>query len=205
MVRGAAMLSRNWMQTTLKRFTHRPNIARVSLLSLLGCVLASAALPQHGVYGAQLTRWLFDPTTQWLTLNVPGGTSPQYFLLAQPPRIVVDLPNTQVNNVPEVTTYSGMVQSVRVGQFQPELTRIVIEFDPNITFAPGHITIQPGDKTASSGETTAETWYIRPLLVGQGNDALPPGLVASQPVPAPLPPPTPEARTVESSSSLAPA
>lgn len=163
-------------------------IARLASLSLFG--LASVLMPQQEAYGAQLTRWLFDPTTHWLTLTVSGETSPHYFLLAQPPRIVVDLPNTQVHNVPEVTTYSGLVQSVRVGQFQPELTRIVIEFDPNITFAPGHITIQPGEPTASSGAlTTTETWYIRPLLVGQGGeDAMPPGLVAAQEaVPAPVP------------------
>lgn len=185
---------RTWtfLRPSVTRLQKHPNrwgwryIARLSLLSLFG--LASVLMPQQGAYGAQLTRWLFDPTTHWLTLTVPGGTSPHYFLLAQPPRIVVDLPNTQVHNVPEVTTYSGRVQSVRVGQFQPELTRIVIEFDPNITFAPGHITIQPGDPTTSSGAvTTAETWYIRPLLVGQEEeDSMPPGWVAAQEaIPAP--------------------
>ena len=194
MARGQAMLS-SWIQTTVKRWTHFPSHryplfhslssgSRLSLLSLslLGASLASVLLPLQEAYGAQLTRWLFDPTTHWLTLSVPGGTAPQYFLLAQPPRIVVDLPNTQVHNVPELRAYSGMVQSIRVGQFQPELTRIVIEFEPNVTFAPGHITIQSSEAIASPDAVAeAETWYIRPLLVGQNdNAALPPGLMTSQ-------------------------
>ncbi|MEM9219331.1 MAG: AMIN domain-containing protein [Cyanobacteria bacterium P01_F01_bin.150] len=169
------MLSK-WIRITIKRCSyplapHRLiNLAKPLLLSFLGASLTSILVPLQDAYGAQLTHWLFDPTTQWLTLNVTGGTSPQYFLLAQPPRIVIDLPDTQVSNVPEITTYSGMIQSVRVGQFQPELTRIVIEFNPDTSFAPGHITIQPGDTVTAdpdSGNTIAETWYIRPLLVGQ--------------------------------------
>ena len=153
----------------------------------MGVSLVSSIVALNVAHAAQLTQWTFDSSTHWLTLHIPGGTTPQYFLLAQPPRIVVDLPNTQVDNVnvPEVTTYSGMVQSVRVGQFQPELTRIVIEFDPDITFAPGHIAIQPGGSTQPSEHgnrevVSAETWYIRPLLVGQEEaNSLPPDPVSA--------------------------
>ncbi|NEQ96057.1 MAG: AMIN domain-containing protein [Cyanothece sp. SIO2G6] len=147
---------------------------RVILAVLLA--VTTSWLNAATVWAAQLARWTFNPNTRRLELVIPGGTTPQYFLLAQPPRIVVDLPNTQVGNVPELNTYTGVVRSVRVGQFQPELTRIVIELAPDVVFAPGHIDIQSPDHADSSNASAAETWYIRPLLVG---DATPP------PIPSP--------------------
>ncbi len=109
------------------------------------------------VAAAELTEWRFDPTTHQLELKLSGTATPRYFLLAQPARIVLDLPSTQVGSVPEEQLYrDGMVRSVRVGQFQANLTRIVVELSPDAVFAEGQVELlQDGDR-----------WLLRPLLVG---------------------------------------
>ncbi|MGK7891960.1 MAG: AMIN domain-containing protein [Leptolyngbyaceae cyanobacterium] len=146
--------------------------------AMLAAIATSCLIPTLA-WAAQLTRWTFNPNTRRLELVVPGGTTPQYFLLAQPPRIVVDLPNTQIGNVPELSTYAGRVRSVRVGQFQPNLTRIVIELAPDVVFAPGHLEMRSSGPIANANlnanSLVAETWFIRPLL--EGDTMLPPPIV----------------------------
>ncbi|MEB3232648.1 MAG: AMIN domain-containing protein [Leptolyngbyaceae bacterium] len=158
---------------------------RIAFSSLVA--IATVCLNTTATWAAQLVQWSFNPDTRRLELVIPGGTTPQYFLLAQPPRIVVDLPGTQVGNVPEVSTYNGQVRSVRVGQFQPDLTRIVIEMASDVVFAPGHIDIQTPDPAIGT-PSVAETWFIRPLLVGDGT--LPP-LINPTPASEPLNPSPP--------------
>jgi hypothetical protein len=149
-------------------------------LSLLGMGAIATFHPLAPAEAATLTHWQFDPSTRELRVTVPEGTTPRYFLLAQPPRIVLDLPNTQVGTVPEQQAYSGLVRQIRVGQFQPGLTRIVIELSANAEFAPGQVELrQEGDR-----------WVLRPLLT----DAATVPDVASAPTqPAPVSPsPLPE-------------
>jgi len=157
-------------------------IPRIVVGVALGAIAPSlvAAAP---AFGAQLTDWSFNPATQELRVQVPGGTSPNYFILAQPPRIVLDLPNTQVGNVPEVQTYQGAVRQIRVGQFQPSLTRIVIELAPDVVFTSEQVQLQP---TANNSQ--GEQWVLRPLLVGAPTSSP----VAAEP-PAPASEPSPPA------------
>ncbi|MEB3358643.1 MAG: AMIN domain-containing protein [Synechococcales bacterium] len=161
----------------------------VSLPLMVGGGAVGAIAPLFTIaspaFAAQLINWSFDPSTQELRVQVPGGTSPNYFILAQPPRIVLDLPNTQVGNVPEVQTYAGAVRQIRVGQFQPGLTRIVIELDPDVVFAAEQVQLQP-----AANAPQGEQWVLRPLLVGSSASPSPP--TASRP-PAPPPPPPPTA------------
>jgi hypothetical protein len=105
----------------------------------------------------ELTDWQFDPTTRQLHVTVPSGTTPRYFLLAEPARIVLDLPNTDVGAVPEERSFSGAVREIRVGQFQPGLTRIVIELSPDAVFAPEQVELQQSSDT--------QQWVLRPILV----------------------------------------
>ncbi len=110
-------------------------------------------------YSAQLVRWRFDPQTRQLEIVTPGGTQPNYFILAQPPRIVVDLPDTTVGSVLAEQTYSGSVRQIRVNQFQPTLTRLVIELEPNVELAAQQVELRSLDP--QNGR-----WAIRPLLEG---------------------------------------
>lgn len=150
--------------------------------SLIGGRAAVAIAPlviAAPVQAAELTRWSFDPETNQLEVQVPGGTTPNYFLLAQPARIVLDLPNTNVGNVVEERQYSGAVRYVRVGQFQPNLTRIVIELAPDAVLAPAQVELR---NVGSAASGRSERWVLRPLLAGDAPVA------AIEPVPStPIP------------------
>ncbi len=107
---------------------------------------------------ASLTQWKYDPTANQLELTVKDGTTPRYFLMAQPARIVVDLPDTSVGEVATQKTYSGAVRSIRVSQFKPGLARIVIELSPDVSLAPGQVKLEK-----VSGNSR---WILQPLIAG---------------------------------------
>jgi len=142
----------------------------------VGAIAASAA---------ELSTWQFNPDRQQLEILLPNGTTPRYFLLAQPARIVLDLPDVQAGAASGEQTYSGAVRRVRVAQFEPGLTRIVLELNPDVILAPEQVELTSGE-TLASGETR---WTLRPLLAA-GEPTQPPADLAAIP-PAPAPPPEP--------------
>ena len=166
------------------------------------------------ISAAELTNWQFDPATQQLQVTVPAGTRPRYFLLAQPARIVLDLPNTQVGNVASQQRFAGAVREIRVGQFDANSTRIVIELSPDAVLAPAQVELQSADGSATEGAQ----WVLRPLLadstvaaqpapVATGQAAVPPvelpaaPTAAIAPSPAPLPASVPPPVALSSSSA----
>jgi hypothetical protein len=114
-------------------------------------------------------QWSFDPAQQQLLITIPNGASPRYFLLAEPPRIVVDVPGT-VGNWVEDQAYAGAVRHIRVGQSQPGVTRIVMELSPQVVFAPGQVEV-----SAAGGDR----WVVRPLLADSASVAAAPILPES--------------------------
>jgi hypothetical protein len=140
-------------------------------LAAMSCVGSSVdavaiALLISPAQAAELTSWQFDPITHQLAVSLPTGITPRYFLLAQPARIVMDLPDTQMGDVPAEQTYSGAVRQIRVAQFQEGLTRIVIELSPDTVLAPGQVQLQQA--AAQPQENAAEArWVLRPLIAGE--------------------------------------
>ncbi|MBD2036334.1 AMIN domain-containing protein [Leptolyngbya sp. FACHB-321] len=133
---------------------------------LLGTIVALSTIVGDAVLcsvqAASLTNWSFDPTVNQLEITVKDGTTPRYFLMAQPARIVVDLPDTAIGNVSAQKTYAGPVRQIRVSQFEPGLTRIVMEISPGVSLAPGQVELQKvGDRTAQAGNSR---WVVRPLV-----------------------------------------
>lgn len=134
---------------------------------------------------ADLSRWRFNPDTAQLEIVLTGDTAPRYFVLAQPARIVLDLPNIDVGEWSGEQSFDGAVQSVRVAQFEPDLGRVVLMMSPDAVFAPGQAELTAVE-TLPSGETR---WVLRPLLQGGLQD----DAIASPPAP-PAEPPTQEPR-----------
>ncbi len=133
---------------------------------LLGTVVALSTIVGDAVLcsaqAASLTNWSFDPTINQLEITVKDGTTPRYFLMAQPARIVVDLPDTAIGNVSAQKNYAGAVRQIRVSQFEPGLTRIVMEISPGVSLAPGQVELQKvGDRATQAGNSR---WVVRPLV-----------------------------------------
>jgi hypothetical protein len=117
---------------------------------------------ETGILPAQaalLAKWRFDPAINQLEVTLDEETTPHYFLLANPPRLVVELPNTQVGKVASKENYSGVVREIRVGQFQEDVTRIVLELAPEVILAPGLLQLEK-----AKPEQGNDRWLIRPLI-----------------------------------------
>lgn len=131
---------------------------RLKTLSLVGVmtILGIGALELKAI-AARLTNWRFDPTLNQLEITLDEGTTPRYFLLAQPPRIVLDLPNTQVGMVETQQSYSGSIRQIRVSQFEAGVTRIVLDLSPEVVLAPEQVQLQ---------QVESGRWVLRPLIAG---------------------------------------
>ncbi|MGI8502663.1 MAG: AMIN domain-containing protein [Hassallia sp.] len=162
---------------------------KVSLFGLYAAISletnSSIAAP-----AARLEDWRFYPEAFQLEINLSAGTTPRYFYLAQPPRMVVDLPDTKLGSVATQQNYSGAIQKIRVSQLNANVTRIVLDLAPGTSLDPNQVQLQP----VSVQNTTR--WVLRPLIAGgtysqQGNYPPPSNLPPTNynyPPPSNLPP-----------------
>ncbi|MBW4659147.1 MAG: AMIN domain-containing protein [Drouetiella hepatica Uher 2000/2452] len=124
----------------------------------LGSLAAIAPLVLAAPARADALDWTYSPTTQQLEITVSGGT-PRYFLAAEPARIVLDLPNTEVDPIATEQNYStGAIRQIRIAQFQPGQARLVMELAPGTVLAPGQVELR---------RVNGDRWVLRPLLVGE--------------------------------------
>ncbi|MDZ7963247.1 MAG: AMIN domain-containing protein [Aulosira sp. DedQUE10] len=133
---------------------------------------------------ARLDNWHFSPEAMQLEFTLSAARTPKYFSLAQPARIVVDLPNTKLGYVPTQQNYSGAIQRVRISQLNADVTRIVLDLAPGNFLAPNQVKLQPASKKNPT------RWVLRPSIAGYQNAVQPghyPQLPSNLPVnPYPL-------------------
>ncbi|GAB4464693.1 MAG: hypothetical protein OHK0037_18930 [Elainellaceae cyanobacterium] len=158
----------------------------------LGAIATLVSTTAASAQASTLTQWQFDPSSTQLEVTVPTGVTPRTFLLAQPTRIVMDLPNTDVGAVSAGQAYGGSVRQVRVSQFQPGLTRIVMELSPDATLAPEQVQLQ--QVGASGGQSR---WVLRPVFAGAA-------IAAAQPAPTAATPAEPQGLTAAPLPSAVP-
>lgn len=123
---------------------------------------------------ARLQSWRLDATQTKLEFSTDEGVQPTAQLITDPTRLVIDLPGVRFGR-PQVTEpYSGAIRSIRVGQFDQETTRLVVEYAPGYTIDPNQVQF----RGASGNEWTVQ---------------LPRPQFTANPVPAPtLPQPSPQ-------------
>ena len=92
---------------------------------------------------ARLQFWRFDATQNRLDFTTDEGVQPRAQLVANPTRLVIDLPGIRLGR-PAVTepVSGGAIRSLRVGQFDPATTRIVVELAPGYTIDPNQVKFQ---------------------------------------------------------------
>ncbi|NEO28611.1 MAG: AMIN domain-containing protein [Kamptonema sp. SIO4C4] len=141
----------------------------------LGSAIASVLLLAQTTWGAILTQWSYNETLQRLDITLDASTLPNSQVLDNPPRIVVDFPDTTVGNIEQQQNYTGVVREVRVSQLQEDVTRVVLELSPQVQLSAQPVRLQ---RVATS--TTAVKWIIHPQIENMGN---------------PTPTPSPEVET----------
>ena len=100
----------------------------LSCLSVfLGCSPAEAG---------KLVFWRFESNENRLIFTTDAGVQPRAQLIFNPTRLVIDLPGTTLGSPTVKESIEGIVNSIRVGQFDPQTTRLVVELEPGYTIDP---------------------------------------------------------------------
>jgi N-acetylmuramoyl-L-alanine amidase len=108
------------------------------LLSL-PVLCSTAALPAAA---AEIVSWQFDPIQNRIDFTTDGEIKPQAQLIANPSRLIVDLPNTSLRRPTQTQALSGNLKSLRVGQLDESITRMVLELSPGYGIDPQQVSIQ---------------------------------------------------------------
>lgn len=151
------------------RSEHFRNVVCNVGLSILSTACVGACVSAAPGWTAPLQNWRFDPTTNQLEVLVSEGIKPRYFLMAQPARLVLDLPETEVGAVPISTAFNGAVQEVRVSQFQPGIARIVLVLSPDVVLANEQAQLQQ----VQDSDPISDRWILRPLIATATSGSMP--------------------------------
>ena len=91
---------------------------------------------------AEILSWQFNATENRIDFSTSAAVKPEAQMLANPSRLILDLPDTRLNQPTSSQVLSNGIKSLRVGQFDVDRTRMVLEFDPDYTIDPQQILIQ---------------------------------------------------------------
>ncbi|WP_199248112.1 AMIN domain-containing protein [[Phormidium] sp. ETS-05] len=132
-----------------------PNFRNLLGTSVLACALV-APTPMARAQTPELRSWEYDPYTNELQVTVPPGVTPQYFVLAEPTRVVLDVSNSDIGLNPIEQNYTGMVRQIRIAQFELGTTRFVMELSPGVTLEPSQLELKPVGQ--------GNRWVLRPSI-----------------------------------------
>jgi N-acetylmuramoyl-L-alanine amidase len=161
-------------------------------------------------WAARLTYWKFNKPLGRVELITDEGVQPEAHFLSNPSRVIIDLPDTKVMKGKRKKTARGtkFVREIRVGQFDRNTTRMVIELGSQYTLNPDNVEIRSFSPTR---------WFIQlpkvlPLdkIADQGREPIAidvPGVESSPSLPRSpaTPPSTPPEDSMPSEPSTPPA
>jgi len=101
---------------------------------------------------ARLESWRFDANQNKLEINTLGDVQPQAQLIFNPTRLVIDLPGTTFGRPQLNQQVGGAISAIRIGQFDEQTTRIVVELTPGYTLDP---------KQVQFLSTTGNRWTVQ--------------------------------------------
>ncbi|WP_143467602.1 AMIN domain-containing protein [Leptolyngbya ohadii] len=114
------------------------------LAGMVGVLLLSAPAEAGRLQSWQLNRSAESPTLRFTT---DDDVQPRAQLLANPTRLVIDLPGTRLDRPAVNQAGSGAIQSLRIAQFDAQTTRIVIEFASGYTIDPQQVRVRGASPT----------------------------------------------------------
>lgn len=106
-------------------------------LSTLGVLLFS--MPAEA---AKLLGWQFDSEQNRLEFTTDGTVAPRAQLIFNPTRVVVDLPGTRLEQPLVKEALGGNIRAYRIGQFDAQTARIVIEIAPGYSLDPDRVKVR---------------------------------------------------------------
>ncbi len=109
---------------------------RLSSIALAFCTLLALVPPAEA---GQLTTWQMSNDGRRLSFKTDGSVQPKAMLLFSPTRLVIDLPGTTFPRPTVTQNLSGYYNTLRVGQFDGNTTRLVLEVRTGYTLNPRQI------------------------------------------------------------------
>ena len=99
------------------------------------------------VNAAQLQSWGFDQAQNQLQFTTDQAVSPRVQLIPDPTRLVVDLPGVVLARPTVKQSVGAQFRSIRVGQFDAQTARIVVELAPGYIVDPEQVKVQGSSPT----------------------------------------------------------
>ncbi len=81
----------------------------------------------------KIVSWEFESQDNNLVFTTDEGVQPEAQLLSNPTRLVIDLPGTSLGRETVKESYEGAIRGFRIGQPEPNTSRIVVELAPGYT------------------------------------------------------------------------
>ncbi|WJI23729.1 N-acetylmuramoyl-L-alanine amidase [Thermosynechococcus sp. B0] len=149
-----------------------------AVVSLLWAPAAALVMAQPAS-ASRLQLWRLNPATNQLEIRTERAVQPRAELVYNPTRLVIDLPGVVLGSPQISQNYSGAIRQVRVAQFDPQTTRIVVEYAAGFTIEPQQVRFRG---------VTANNWLVQLPTPQQQTVSLPP---PPPPSPPSAPPVTP--------------
>ncbi|AFZ03688.1 N-acetylmuramoyl-L-alanine amidase [Calothrix sp. PCC 6303] len=92
---------------------------------------------------AKLNSWRYNTNQNQLEFDTDSAVQPQAQLIYGPTRLVIDLPNTRFDRSQLTQPVGGAIRALRIGQFDQQTTRIVVELAPGYTIDPQQVKFVP--------------------------------------------------------------
>lgn len=169
--------------------SQQTNVKHLSSLFLLATSLLLLTPPAQA---AKLESWRFDAGQNRLEITTDDDVQPTAQLIFDPVRLVIDLPGVKLGRPVINQAMNGAIRSIRIGQFDRETTRIVVEMAPGYTLDPQQVrfrgitsrywTVQlPAPQPVPIDQARAAGYVVPSVAVGAGNNDRPnlPGRLGS--------------------------
>lgn len=104
--------------------------------------LSSIFLFSSPAEAAKLLMWRFDSNQNQLVFTTDDSVQPKAQLYANPTRLIIDLPGTTLGRPTLNQPIGGAIREVRVGQYNSQMTRLVVELAPGYTIDPQQVLFQ---------------------------------------------------------------
>ncbi|MCC5647310.1 N-acetylmuramoyl-L-alanine amidase [Nostoc sp. CHAB 5824] len=119
---------------------------------LLSSTIGTIFMLSSPAMAARLESWRFDANQNRLEINTLGDVQPQAQLIFNPTRLVIDLPGTIFGRPQLTQQVGGAIRFIRIGQFDEQTTRIVVELTPGYSLDP---------KRVQFVGTTGDRWMVQ--------------------------------------------
>ncbi|MBD2019595.1 AMIN domain-containing protein, partial [Leptolyngbya sp. FACHB-36] len=156
-------------------------------------VAAPLLLLSSPAHAAGIQSWRFDAAQNRLEFTTDGDVQPKAQLIADPTRLVIDLPGIVLGRPAFTESVGGTIRSVRIGQFDRGTTRVVIELAPGYTIDPDRVTFRG---------ITARQWTVQlptpmPMPIAATPPSTPPSTPDNSTVVPTTPTPPPVGTTID--------